>query len=88
MPRVSSPLSKLVKITRAMFDGTAIQRRVGLELLLDSPVLAEAMGPNEDIAKIFAGPVEVVVHEQCAAQIGHLLRLWPEETETAAGAKT
>ncbi len=74
---VASPSFYVVKISRAMFDYSAIRRQVGLEMLLDSPALAEVMGPDEDIAKVFDGPVEVVVHESCAAEVGHLLRLFP-----------
>jgi hypothetical protein len=67
-----------LSIARAGFDAGAIKRRVGLQLALGSETLARAMGPDQDIAKVFDGPHEVVVHESCANQFMHLLELIPE----------
>lgn len=44
-----------------------------------SDTLARAMGPNEDLAKIVDGPVDVLVHEDCAGDVGHLLELMPKD---------
>jgi len=71
------PLFYVVRISRAGFDLPAINRRVALGALLQSSALAQAMGPDEDIAKIINGPTEVAVHEECT-EVGHLLRLMPE----------
>lgn len=76
-PEKGGPTFYRIALTRAMFDQRAINRRVGLELQLGSGPLARAMGPDEDIAKIFSGPTEVAVHEGCAGQVYHLLRLLP-----------
>ena len=81
-PQIGSDLTfyKLT-ISRAMFDTQAISRRVGLQMMLgNSDALARAMGPNEDIAKLFDGPHEVFVHEQCAHQIHSVLQLMPKDS--------
>ncbi len=64
-----------LRLERAMFNPQALRRRVGLELQIGP--LATVMGPDEDLASVFDGPTEVVVHEDCAAKVGHLLRLFP-----------
>lgn len=68
-----------IRVERAALDVNAIRRRVGLELQVGSAVLAQIMGPDNDIAQIMSGPEECVVHESCAPQIGHPLRLFPEQ---------
>lgn len=65
----------VIEIKRGMFAGDAIQRRVGLGQMMGSQVLGGIMGPNEDLAKIFAGPVKVFVAETCALKAGHPLEL-------------
>lgn len=66
-------------VTRAMFCRPALERRVGLELMLGGAgALARVIGPDEDLAKIFSGPVESFVHERCALRINHLLELMPD----------
>lgn len=72
-------------ISRGIFDPSALRRQVGLALQLGGP-LAAVMGPDEDLAKIFDGPHEVVVAEACALRLGHLLDLIP--AEPAADADT
>lgn len=64
-----------ITIRRAMLDLHGIKRRMGLGMMLGNDTLARAMGPNDDLAKIFDGPHEIVVHEECAAEVGHLLQL-------------
>lgn len=68
----------VVEVSRAAFDRRAIERRVGLQMMLGNGALAAAMGPNEDIAKVFAAPARVFVHESCAARVHHVLELFPE----------
>ena len=66
-----------VTVSRCILDPKALQRRVGLAMLLQSDTLARVMGPNEDLAKVFGGPTTVIVHENCASKIHHLLELIP-----------
>lgn len=77
----------IVEVTRAGFDGRALQRRRGLEMQLGNAMLARHMGPNEDLAKVVDGPHRVFVHESCGGKINHLLELIPktsaEETSAA-----
>lgn len=77
------PTFYVVEVSRAAFDRRAIERRVGLEMMLGSGPLAKVMGPNEDIAKVFDGPHRAFVHETCALRLGHLLELIPKATEDA-----
>lgn len=78
-----------VKIERAAFCADAIESRVGLQMILGgSDALARAMGPDRDLAKIFDGPHDVVVHEGCATDIRHLLLLVPEAPADEAGGGT
>lgn len=74
-----------IRIERAGFQRSAIERRVGLQMVLGNSALAQAMGPDEDIAKVFDGPHEVFVHEHCAHNIHSVLLLTPKKDE-AAGA--
>lgn len=80
------PLFYCVTISRAGFDARALQRAAGLEMMMGP--LAQAFSPDEDLAKVIAGPHEVFVHETCADKISHLLQLIPEikaeEKEDAA----
>jgi hypothetical protein len=65
-------------VTRAALDRSAIERRIGLQMVLGgASELARAMGPDEDLAKVFAGPVDVLVHEVCASDFNHILELVP-----------
>lgn len=77
-----------VSVSRALFNQAALRRRVGLEMVLGGAgMLAQAMGPDEDLATVFAGPVESFVHETCALRINHLLQLMPEKKSAAEGQK-
>lgn len=71
-----------VRLTRAMVDIRALQRRVGLGMALGNDALARVMGPHDPLAKSFAGPDDIVVHETCA--INPLLLIYlmkPDEDE-------
>ena len=74
-----APTFYCVSIRRACFDAASVQRRAGLTMMLGSDPLARVFSPNEDLAKVFDGPHEVAVHEACAGEIGHLLRLLPTD---------
>lgn len=65
------------EISRAGFDAKALRRAVGLEMQIGP--LASVFGPDEPLAQVIDGPHRVFVHETCAGDIGHLLRLVPEK---------
>lgn len=67
-----------IRLERAAFDAAPVRRRIGLEQMLGSGALARVMGPEEDLAKVFDGPHEKVVHEQCAHSMRSLLQLVKE----------
>lgn len=67
----------VVSISRGGFLFDALRRRAGLGMFIGSQALGAVMGPNEDLAKVFDGPHEVIVHEGCAGDVGHLLVLIP-----------
>lgn len=64
-----------VTISRVMWSRSTVERRVGLGMLLGNSNLARAMGPDEDLAKIFDGPHQVAVHETCGHRVNSLLEL-------------
>lgn len=60
------PLFWRVRVQRFGVDAQAVQRATGLAMLLGSPALAMAMGPDEDIATPICEPTELTVCEACA----------------------
>ena len=59
----------MVKIIRFGVDIKAVQRQHGFdELMPGSPVLANVMGPNEDIAVPIGEPDEALVCDKCAME--------------------
>lgn len=77
-PLTHDQLFYRIKIERAGFMADAIRERAGMEMMMGSGALARIMGPDRDLAKVIAGPVEVAVHEKCADKVHHLLMLFPE----------
>jgi hypothetical protein len=77
-----------VTIERAGFDVRAIQQRLALQLQTGSAALARAMGPDVDLAKVFDGPHQRVVHEDCAHAINSLLELIPTDPRARSGGQT
>jgi hypothetical protein len=71
------PTFYVVETKRGIFDTRAVQRRAGLTMMLGSDPLARVFSPDEDLAKVFDGPARVVVHEDCAGKVSHLLELFP-----------
>lgn len=63
-----------VTVERGMFLPDALQRRFGLGGMIGQG-LARVMGPDEDLAKIWVGPVIAFIHEQCALSISHPLEI-------------
>lgn len=74
-----------VTIERAGLEIGALNRRMGLQAMLGgSDAIARAMGPDDDLAKIFDGPHQVIVHETCAGMMSHLLELVPKDAASKA----
>lgn len=78
------PMFYRVTLERAGFDNRAINRRVGLAMMLGSDTLAQVMGADEFIAKVFDGPATAVVHEECGMRIAHILELMPKKKKEDA----
>lgn len=73
-----------VTIARAIWQREALQERVGLTMMFGgADVIGRIFSPDRDLAKVFAGPVNVVVHERCAGGVVHLLELMPKERDVA-----
>jgi hypothetical protein len=77
-PLGESPTFYVVEVSHACFDRAPLQRRIGLGMMIGAP-LAAMMGPDEDLAKIVAGPVRVALHEQCGGDIAHIAQLMDRE---------
>ncbi len=73
------PMFYCVTVEQAVWDQAAIQRQVGLGMVIGSHPLARLMGPNEDLAKITNVARRVVVHFDCAVKVAHLQMLIPED---------
>lgn len=74
------PLFYVIEISRAGIDTSAVQRRIGLGMMVGgNDAIARAFSPDEDLAKILSGPKRVMVHEGCAGEVGHLLQLMGDE---------
>lgn len=77
-PLTSEILFYRVTIERAGFEARAMQRRIGLSMMIGGP-LATIMGPDEDLAKVIDGPQTAAVHESCAGDVRHLMQLFQGE---------
>jgi hypothetical protein len=64
------PLFWRLRMQRFAIDVASVQRQHGFELMLGSPALARAMGPDADLAKAVYGPHQVLVCESCV--LSHL----------------
>lgn len=73
------PIFYRIEISRFGFDGGAVQRRAGLEMMLGNAALASVFSPDRHLATCLDGPATVAVHETCADKVHHLLMLMPEE---------
>lgn len=60
------PLFWRVTVERFGVDIAAAKRQDGLGRFLGSSVLAEVMGPNQDMATLLMGPVTLTLCETCA----------------------
>lgn len=69
-----------VRLTRLVWDVGAVQRQAGLTAMLGGHgALAQAMGPDENLATVIDQPRDGVVHERCGARVHHVLELMPGE---------
>lgn len=60
------PLFYRVTIERFGVDLRAVQRQGGLEQMLGNVVLAQVMGPDDEMAKAVMDPVQVSICESCS----------------------
>lgn len=59
-----------VQLERYVVDTRAVQRGAGMEMMMGgNPLLANVMGPDEDLAKQLVGPLEVLICEGCALRV-------------------
>ncbi len=56
-----------VTLTRLGVNLGAVQQRAGLEMMLGSPVLAEVMGPDEDLATKIT-TIQFLICDPCALE--------------------
>lgn len=54
-----------VSIEHMVVNVGAVRRQAGLEMMLGSPMLAHAMGAQEDMAKAVSPPCTVLVCQEC-----------------------
>lgn len=67
----------VLDVQRVLIDPSAMRRRIGEEMMMGSGMLAEVMGANEDLAKVFTTK-KVLVHEGCAGNLHHLALIFEE----------
>lgn len=84
----------VLRLDRFMFNHRAIQRQHGLELVVGNAAIAQALGPDEELAvAIVDRPVEVGVCQDCtiepmilAGVLERALELEEKEAGDVAGA--
>jgi len=74
-----------VTIKRFAVDMRKVKRQAGLEMMLGSHILANVMGPDEDLAVPIGDPATGIICQSCAF-VSHVLpyiheRIIPEEKE-------
>jgi hypothetical protein len=57
---------RVVTLQRMMFDHRAIQQTAGLELMLQSPALADVFAPDTELAKPLGEPEKFLLCEKCS----------------------
>lgn len=58
----------VLKFRRHVINLKAINRQAGLEMLVGSPVVALAMGPDEDMAKPLSEEVDIALCSDCETE--------------------
>jgi hypothetical protein len=76
-----------IKLERAGLHMPALARQHWLELMIGSPAVARAMGPDSDIAKVIDGPHDVWICEPCVSDKLHALFFIAEEISSLAAAE-
>ena len=66
MMHSSNPLFYRIKFQRYAVDLGAVTRQCGRELSMGNHILANVMGPNEDMAKPLGKEVEIMICHDCA----------------------
>lgn len=85
MMHAGHPLFLRVTVERLGIDRKAVERAHGLELMMGgNALLANVMGPDEDLAKVIDGKKNMLVCGSCA---GEPLPpyFWLDDTEEAQG---
>ena len=59
------PMFYTLELRRHALNMPAINRKAGLEMMLNSPALASIMGPDEDMTSEVIPPVTITVCEAC-----------------------
>lgn len=76
------PLFWKVSVERFGIDFNAIKRADGLTAMLGNAILADAMGPNEDVAQCLMEAVALTLCEPCAMNNGLMLAAMSKAEET------
>lgn len=85
--QTSLPLFFKITIERHGIDLGAVKRQTGLEMMLGSPFIAAAMGPNEDMTRLLAGPFTATICEDCACKDISLHHISEQAHEKQAAAE-
>lgn len=67
------PLFYRIKIERFGVKGDVVRRQAGLEQMLGSVQLAQAMGPDEEMTMPLMEPLRMTVCETCSVQESHCI---------------
>src|SRR3972149_1012103 len=62
------PLFYVVEIQRFGIDLNVVHRQAGLEQFIGNPLIAQVMGPDEDMATEFTEKETITVCESCAGK--------------------
>ena len=57
-----------IKIERHVIDINAVKRQDGLAQMLGSSLLAQSIGPDEEMTKVVEGPLMGTICETCACE--------------------
>lgn len=64
----NQPIFLRVTVERLGIDIKAVQRAYGAELMMGNHVIANAMGLDEDLAKIIDASTDMLICSRCAGQ--------------------
>lgn len=89
--KTGMPMFWRVRIERHGIDGNAMRRQIGLEMMLGSVAIAQAMGPDEDMTTPLMEPVTFTVCEDCCTKqvcVAELAELGSANTSRQVTART